>query len=224
MNAVQFFSCSGVSLDPVDVRVAVGDDLFGGELRLALLLGQHRLLGGLGPLGRFRGPSLFRTVRFIRRRRRLPALRHAEHAGEHADHAADRAAEHPADRSRRLVALFCALLNALHHLRIDRRRRAEKHDDNGPQRETQFRTRTRRRCQADHYLVSMVDFNLRAGREFRTAACVRCRGGTLSFSQRASLPSRRFAVIKKVSPQEPVTRKCNKTTALLHTGCADIRD
>src|SRR5260370_12624513 len=38
--------------DPLDVRIAVCDDLFGRDLRLTFL-GQHRLLGCLAALGRF---------------------------------------------------------------------------------------------------------------------------------------------------------------------------
>jgi hypothetical protein len=60
------------------------------------------------------------------------------------DHAADGAAQHAADRSGRLVAACGALLDALDQpLRIHRRRRAEKHDDNCPKREMQSRLRAR---------------------------------------------------------------------------------
>ncbi len=70
--------------------------------------------------------------------------------------------KHAAHGSGSLVAGLRSLLNALNHLRIDGRRRAEKHDDNGPEHEAPPQMHTRCRCRADHYLVSMVDLGLLA--------------------------------------------------------------
>jgi len=68
---------------------------------------------------------------------RLPCLlSDTKHAGEYADHPAMAPPNTPPTRSGGLVAGFRALLNALNQsLRIQRRRCAEKRDDNGPKRE-----------------------------------------------------------------------------------------
>src|SRR5665213_2112112 len=144
-------------LDPFDVGVAVGYHLLGGQRRLAIL-GQHSgLLARLLALRRL-GGGLGRTRLFAAIRRRL--LRRlivagAEHAGEDADHTADRAAEHAADRSRRLVAGLRALLDAFNQsLRLCAR--ANKRQDNCPNRETQSELRQRGWCRAEHHSVSMV--------------------------------------------------------------------
>src|SRR6266699_310051 len=82
-------------LDPIDVGIAGGNDLFGGQLRLALLLGKHRLLLGalcaFAGLGGFRRASLLRSVRGGRLRLRLwlwlwlSVLADAQHAGKYAE-------------------------------------------------------------------------------------------------------------------------------------------
>src|SRR5260370_14799919 len=154
--------------DPLDVRIAVRDDLFGRELRLALL-GQHRLLGSLpafGRFGRFRRTGLFRPARCGR----LPVFPDTKHAGKYTDYPADRAPQHATDRSGRLVAPLGSLLDALNQpLRIYRLRRAEKHDDDCPKRETQFQLRARCRRRTDHYLVSIIDFDMLAECFWRAA-------------------------------------------------------
>jgi hypothetical protein len=86
----------------------------------------------------------------------LTVVSNAKHAGEHADDTADGASQHPADRPGRLVALLGSLLNALNQpLRIGSRNRVEKRRDEYPKRETQ--SWLRKRCRADHYLVSTVE-------------------------------------------------------------------
>src|SRR5437762_3013549 len=84
------------------------------ELRLALLLGKHRLLLGalcaFAGLGGFRRASLLRSVRGGRLRLRLwlwlwlwlSVLADAQHAGKYADDAADGASQHTANRPGRL--------------------------------------------------------------------------------------------------------------------------
>jgi hypothetical protein len=87
---------------------------------------------------------------------RLPIFTDAQHAGKYADDAADRTSQHAANRSGGLVARLGALLNALNQpLRVSRGGHVEKHHDSGPKHKAQSRLRSRRRCWADHSLVSM---------------------------------------------------------------------
>jgi hypothetical protein len=134
----------------------------------------------------------------------LSVFPHAKHAGEHAYHTADRAAQHASDGSGGLIPGLCSLLNALNHLRIYRRRRAEKHDDNCPKREAQSHMRTRCRCRANHYLVSMVDVDLLD--EFRRTATPPAVSRHYRFHAARVYRSADFAVIEKVMPYEPVRR------------------
>src|SRR5207253_1262223 len=67
-------------LDPLDIGIAVRDDLFGSQLRLTLGLGQYGLLAWLAALACFGG---FR-IRSARRGR-LRVFPDAKHAGKHAD-------------------------------------------------------------------------------------------------------------------------------------------
>jgi hypothetical protein len=87
---------------------------------------------------------------------RLPIFADAQHAGKYADDAADRTSQYAANRSGGLVARLGALLNALNQpLRVSRSGRVEKRHDSGPKHKAQSQLRTRRRCWADHSLVSM---------------------------------------------------------------------
>src|SRR5437899_6850495 len=86
-------------LDPVDIRIAVGDDLFGRQLRLPWL-SEHCLIGSLaafGCFGGFRSTWLFCTIGPARCGC-LPAVPDAKHASKHADHPADCAAQYATDR------------------------------------------------------------------------------------------------------------------------------
>ena len=126
MKPAQFFSCSGVRfkllLDPLDIGVAVGNDLFGGELRRAAL-GQRRLASAaLAPLAAFAALGCRPVCRRCRPvwhpLPRAPFVLCAAgddtgDAGDNTDNATDRAPEHAADRTGGLVALARALLDAL---------------------------------------------------------------------------------------------------------------
>src|ERR1700688_171710 len=203
-------------LDAVDVGITVGDDLFRRQWG-RFLLGEHRrlLVGlrGLASLAWLRRTALPGVGR-LRRRLTVSPGKNAGDARHDAHHPADRASEHAADGSRGLAPLFGASLDTLNHLRIHCQGRAQKGNDNARKHDAQFRARARRRCRADHYLVSMVESicwlrGWEGGTYPAPVMSAHYRFRTTRVYRPAVFPTTR-----KILPQEPVTPNRARTAAL----------
>ena len=205
-------------LDPLDIGVAGGDDLFGasvagrrpGSAPPACLGG--RLASPRRPwllrssLADFRVPSPASPCLLILCRRRwtgvlllVAAGQDTGHAGHDAHDAADRAAQHAADRSRRLVAFARAFLTPCNHLRIRRRGAPSSMRDHTPSRNDAIATACADWMSGCSFVWSPSSIN--AGLARRIGAGIHV-SRKLSFSHQARPPDRASAAETPAAPEQ----------------------